>query len=218
MPIAIGTLRTELRDHTGDDATTLDDQAADLLLNRSYWEITDKFPLREKETAATFSFEAGIRLYNVPTLFEAVRHIIISDTSDNKHVTLRQMDLEVYHSKYDSDVDARGKPTHYIRSGSQFYVFPTPDKTYNGVIEYWKGLSDLSDFNTVPDMPRVWHEIILYGAVWRRLLELRELVAAREFKNHQIALVNSTSPVQAKEEADTSRAHIEIPEEITQYP
>lgn len=217
MTIQVSILRTELRDHTGDDTTSLDNDGCDLLLNRSYWELIDKFPFREKEAAATFSYVDGTRLYDVPTSFEAVRHIIVIDDDDDMHVRLKQMDLEVYHQKYVANTDNEGKPEYYIRYNDQFYAYPTPDEAYSGVIEYWKTLTDLSDYQD-PELPQVWHEIILYGAVWRRLLEFRELLAAREFKNHQIALINSTSPVQAKEEADTSLAHVEVPEDITAYP
>jgi hypothetical protein len=48
MSIDLVTMRDELRDHLGQDDVELDDDAADLLLNRAYWELLDKFPFREK--------------------------------------------------------------------------------------------------------------------------------------------------------------------------
>ena len=54
------------------------------------------------------------------------------------------------------------------------------------------------------------------GGHWRGLARLRDFEGAREVKNQQISLINSTVPVESKEEVDSPLAGIEIPSELTQ--
>jgi hypothetical protein len=215
VSLTVANLIDKLRRHTGEDSTDLPDDDATLLLNQSYWELLDKFPFREKEQASTFSYVDGTRLYAAPSPFEAVQHIVVYDTDDNKHTRLKRMSLKWYEDEYDSDDEAEGKPEYYARYGSNYYVYPTPDEAYGGVIYYWTTLDDLSDSQN-PEPPQVWHEIIMYGAVWRRFLENADYIRAREIKNHQVMLINSTSPVEAKEEGDSRFAGIELPPELTE--
>src|SRR6266496_2406681 len=110
MTIDLSSLRSELRDHLGVDDTDLPDTAADLLLNRSYWEILDKFPFREKEVTATFSTVSGTRFYKGPTPFEAIQQLSIEDLNSKQHDPLDHIDSYVYEQKYINRADAQAKP------------------------------------------------------------------------------------------------------------
>lgn len=219
MSLDLVQLRTDLRKSLGGlDTTDLSNTEADLLLNKSFWEIMDKFPFREKQSTLTFDYTDGVRLYTAPSPFEAVLKISISDPTDgadNKHKPLDRMTIDWYEQQYDPDDDQEGKPEFYMRYEDGFYVYPTPDKTYNGVIWYNTTLADLSVANDVPVIPQVWHEIIGFGASWRGWSDLGNLERVTFYRNLQVSLIESTSPVEAKEEEDSPRAGVELPDEMT---
>lgn len=212
MSIELQALRDSLRRHIGVDEDDLDNEATDLLLNRSYWEIIDKFHFREKEVTATFAITAGTRLYNVPSPFEALRKLSVLDPGTGKHHVLDRMTVDVYEQNYDEDTDARDFPTHYVREGCAVRLWPTPKEALTATIKYWTTLSDLAEgSNEVPELPQNWHEIVLLGAVWRGFTEFGDYVRSRLAKAQQTELVNSSVPTEAKEEIDSHRAGIEVP-------
>ena len=55
-----------------------------------------------------------------------------------------------------------------------------------------------------------WHEIVLYGGLWRAFIGMNDYQRANAAKQHQSALVASSVPVEAKEEYDSHRAHLEV--------
>ncbi|KKL27584.1 hypothetical protein LCGC14_2383720 [marine sediment metagenome] len=58
MAIDLAVLRTELRVHLGyesDGTDDLSDGDADLLLNRAFWELLNKFNFREEECSIEFT-------------------------------------------------------------------------------------------------------------------------------------------------------------------
>lgn len=218
MSMNLDTLRTKMRKHTGEDEFDVDDPDVDLLLNQSYWELMDKFPFREKERKSETAFVADQRLYVAPSPFEALQHIaVVQDVNagdSGQHTKLRRMDLKWYEDQYATGDGNTGLPTHYARRDNGFYAWPTPDLAYGMVVYYWTTLADLVADIDVPDMPQVWNEIIMYGGAWRRLLELGDMVRSRELRNHQVGLINSTQPVEAKEEGDSRFVGIDLPEEM----
>lgn len=210
MTLDIIQLRADLRDHTGTDEFDMPTAKADLYLNRSYWEILDKFHFREKEVTATWDTVAGTRLYNMPSPFEALRKLSIKDPATGEHKVLDRTTIDVYERTFDADSDAQGFPVAYVREGCAVRLLPTPDDAYEITQKYWTVLSDLSDSNSVPPIPQSWHEIIMFGGVWRAFLGNRDFVSANATKAHQISLINSSVPVEAKEEYDSPEARLEV--------
>lgn len=204
------TLRDDLRDHTGTDDTDLPDTKADLMLNRSMWEVMDKFHFREKEVTVTFSTVAGTRLYNMPDPFEAMRLLSIKDPDTNEHKKLKRTTIEYYENNYDTDTDAQDFPVYYVREGCAVRLLPTPDDAYELTLKYWTTLADLSDSNTAIVIPPSWHEIILFGAVYRGFLSFGDFVRANGMRQQQIGLINSSVPTEAKEEYDSSDAALSV--------
>lgn len=217
MSLNLAEMRASFRKRCGDvDTDDMSNAAVDLLLNQSYWEILDEFHFREKELVSEITFTDGVRLYDAPTPFEAVQKISMASplATDNKHLPLLRMDIDQYEREYDSDDDAEGKPTHYVRYNSQFYLWPTPDATYDGFVYYWTTLADLSDSNDQPGIPQVWHEIILHGGVARGWLDLNDTTKATYYFNLQMLKKSSIKPTAAKEEDDSQLAGIDIPSEL----
>lgn len=209
MGIDIVNLRSLLRQGTGHDDVDLPDADADLRLNQAYWELLDKFPFREKEVRTTFPTVAGTRAYNVPSPFEALRHLAVVNPVDTQHTPLDQMGIDVYEQKYNEDVTQRAIPTNYVREGCQVILWPTPDQVYTLAMRYLTVLADVGTGQN-PNIPQSWHEIIVYGAIWRQFVIDGDYVRSAAAQKLAVNLINSSVPVEAKEEIDTRRAHLEV--------
>lgn len=212
MGMTTDSLISELREHSGLSEDELSPPDALLILNRSYWEVLDKFPFREKEQTANFSTVAGTRNYTVPSPFEALRQLSIQNPSNNEFTPLDRADIYTHEMTRDSDTDARGFPTRYLREKNAIRLYPVPDDVYSISIKYLTVLDDLDNITNVrnPNLPQSWHEIILYGGLWRLYLRLRDFSASNQYKIQQLALINSAVPVEAKEEFDSHTAHLEV--------
>ena len=156
----------------------------------------------------------------MPTLFESVRNITIQDPGTNSAEAwepLERITLEEYTNKLDDASEVEAVPTRYFREDNGIRLSPIPDKaTYVIKVKHRVTLADLGDANLTVVIPDVWHELILFGGIWRGLLRLKDYENSREIKNQQIALINSTVEVEGKEEIDSPLAGISIPEELTQ--
>lgn len=207
MGLDIAALRTALRKATGTDNSDMPDPDTDLYLNRAYWELLDKYHFREKEVTVTFATIAGTRLYAVPSPFEALRQLSILDPATSQHNKLDQMTPEEYEKVYNEATTSQKLPERYVREACNVRLWPTPDAVYTVTMKYWTVLADLNGVsNTAPPIPQSWHEIILFGGVWRAFVELGDFPRANSVKAHQKALIDSSVPVQAKEEYDTHNA------------
>jgi len=212
MSLSTEELLGELRIHLGDlSLDELSEDEALLLLNRSYWELLDKFPFRAKEVSAKFSTVIGERNYIVPQPFEALRQLSIQDSSSLKWKPLTRDGIFNSEQVRDDTTDSRGFPDSYYREGNKIRLSPIPDNVYSITMKYWTTLTDLS---TNPDIsltiPRVCHEIVLYGGVYRGFLRLRDFTAAKEFKIQQVALIESLPPEESKEEEDSHTIGVEV--------
>lgn len=223
MPIDLAVLRTELRIHLGyesDGTDDLSDDNADLLLNRAFWELLNKFNFREEECSIEFTVDDGEDFISLPTLFESIRKLSILNSTTNQWTPLDRIDINEFERIANDDTSNKGAPEKYFREGIGIRLLSSggggPDATYTLRIKYRVTLADLSSSNTTMVIPEAWHELVLFGGHWRGLLRLRDFEGAREIKNQQIALINSTVPVEAKEEVDSPLAGVSIPRELTQ--
>ncbi len=223
MAIDLTVLRTELRVHLGyetDGTDDLSDDNADLLLNRAFWELLNKFNFREEECSIEFTVDEDDDFISLPTLFESLRTLSILNADTNKWTPLVRADIKEFERVANDDSSAKGAPENYFREGIGIRLYSSaggaPDKTYTLRIKYRVTLADLATGNTTLIIPDVWHELVLMGGHWRGLYRLRNYEAAREIRNVQIGLINSTVEVEGKEEGDSSLAGIEIPTELTQ--
>ena len=222
MAIDLTVLRTELRIHLGyesDGTDDLSDVNADLLLNRAFWELLNKFNFREEECSIEFTVAEDEDYISLPTLFESMRKLAILNADTNVWTPLTRITIDEFERVANDDTSAKGAPERYFREGIGIRLLSSaggaPDATYTLRIKYRVTLADLATGNTTLVIPDVWHELVLFGGWWRGLARLRDFEGAREIKNQQISLINSTVPVEAKEEVDSPLAGVEIPEELT---
>ncbi len=220
MSIDIASFRRQLREHIGlegDDTQTLPDvdsatqTGADTYLNRSYWEILDKFPFREKEIVGTFQTVVGEDYYSTPTPFEAIQHLAIEDLVSKQHTPLDLIGKDYYEQIHVNDPTAWGKPEKYLREDTGIRLEPVPDQIYKITIRYWTVLSDLSNSNTQSPIPQAWHEVILFGGVWRAFIGANnDYVRGQAARAWQASLIDKLTPVESKEKQDTSRAGLRV--------
>lgn len=206
------TLIDELREHLGVDDTELSDENAALLLNRSYWQLLDTYPFREKEVTASFSTTAAINLYAVPSPFEALRSLSITNLDSDALIPLERMTQKLYDQTFVDSEDDEDFPQKYYREKNCIKLWPTPDDAYVITIRYWTVLDDLDETDTLdsPGIPQNWHEIILYGALWRGYLRFGDIVRSERVKGTHAGMINSAIPTEAKEERDSPTAGIEV--------
>jgi len=201
----------DLRSHLGLDEDDLPDEDALLLLNRSYWELLDKFPFREKEVTAAFSTTQSINLYAVPSPFEALKSLSIENPNDNKLTPLTRINQKEYDRKFVNNTDDEDFPQEYYREKNCIKLWPTPDDAYTITIRYWTVLDDLvGATNETAGLPQNWHEILFYGALWRGYLKIGDIVRSERIKNMHSNLINTTVPVESKEEIDSPTAGLEV--------
>ena len=214
MTLVLSDMETEVMEHLGLDATDLTGpwttDRIDLLINESWGEIQNNYPFKEKETTASFTTTAGAFFYQIPSAFEALRLISIEDLNDFSHKPLNRITVHAYESKYVNITTERDKPTMYVREDKGIRLLPTPDNIYNMKLKYDKILSDLSITNATPDTPQVWHEVIVYGAVWRGFARLGDYARSTASQRIQAMLISKIKPVEAKEERDTHLGGLDV--------
>lgn len=206
-------MRSEVLEHLGIDATDLDATGSDnldLLINRSWWEVCDKFSFKEKEALATFNTVAGTRSYDLPTnatSFEALQLVAYKDPDTDAHIHLKQTSWHWYEQNYSEDSDEQDAPEFYLRKDNDLYIYPTPDDVYTITLHYLKTLDDLSSSLAIP---QAWHEIILFGAVWRGKMRQNDSAGAMVFKRHQLALIESSLTTASKEDREQKYHGVEV--------
>jgi hypothetical protein len=210
MGMTLEEIRDELRAHCGVDSTDIDDSSCNIIINRAYWELLNKYPFREAEFTAFFVTVAGQALYSTPTDLMALRLLSIEDPDDQQHTPLVRMTQFDYEQQYQNNASMQAAPTNYLREDGSIRLYPTPDQVYTLTLKYNKILSDLSADAGVPPIPQEWHEILLFGAVVRLYLRLADYERANAAKQHQAALIDSTVPVEAKEETDSHIVGLDV--------
>lgn len=200
-----------------DDQPALTRDEIDLYLNRAFWEIQDKFPFREKERTATFATVKGVRNYDVPQPFEAILHIAIEHPTTKVHSTLKQITTQTYEGEQPTDPhfinteENEGMPEKYVREHCFIRLWPTPDRDYIIIQKRLITLNDISNDNSVPHIPRVWHEIIGYGGLWRAYLDFGDFQRAEHIKQHAATLIATVDSTESKEKAaNTAMAGLQV--------
>lgn len=120
---------------------------------------------------------AGDLRYAYPTTSKTIDfntfRIKRNSTFGNETTLLKTMDYEEYLSKHvddeynTSDTGIRSLPRYIIRApGNQYIVYPSPDKAYELVYEYYSLPVDLILFSDVPDVPEAYRHILVDGAMY----------------------------------------------------
>lgn len=209
MSLDITSFRAKFRKLTGQDSSDIIDSDIDTLLNQSWWEIQDKFRFPQQDASYNFNTIQNTRFYPIPSSVQALRNVILTDSISNRTV-LDPLTVRTMEDGSNTDPSFNAQPINYRREGGNLILFPTPDAIYLITLIYEATLADLSGSNTTAPIPQSWHEIILYGAVWRGFAELGDLVKMTAYQNTQAALIASAVPVESKEQNDTKFAGLYV--------
>ena len=188
-------LRRALGLDTNDELGT--DTEIDLLLNTAWWEIADAFDFREKETSRTYNTVAGTIAYSAAADLLGLQNISIEDPDSGQHTPLTEITIYDYETNYVDQISTRGKPTHYVRKGSQVLLYPTPDAIYEIKEDYWKTLADIAVGGVT--IPQAWHAMIWMNAAFYGYMEAGDLNRAVGYRK----LVGLPSVSDTKETTET---------------
>lgn len=220
MGLSLAQIRAEVLAECGIDATDLDATGTgnlDLIINTSWWDVSDKLDFNEKEDDTTFATITGTREYDLSVkiqaaatvTFEALQRIFILNPDTNDHVPLDEWSVARYESEYNEATTTRAFPTNFVRREGWIRLWPVPDAAYTLTVYFLKTLSDIP--SNGPVVPQSWHEIIKYGAVWRLHHRYRDYNSAREVKQTQMGLIASAQTTQGKEDASKQMIGVEVP-------
>lgn len=212
MGMTLQNLRDSLRCALGIDANDSGgtDAAMDALLNRSLWSIVDNFPFKEKDAVTSYSTTQSIAFVTCPTDNDAIIDVSVLNPNDGKYYPLTRMSKVEYDRCTDTNTSAQNIPSNYIHMDGALYLNPIPDLVYTIQVRYLKQISDLTGVNTPPSVPRTWHEIILFGAIWRGFINYGDYDRSDRAQSKQSSLIASAVPTEAKEEFDSHYAGVEV--------
>lgn len=190
------------------------DTDIDGYLNTSWWEISDSYDFREKESSLGLDTIIGTDSYSLPTavspsIFDSLQTVNIEDLNTCKWNELLLISLQDYENSFINEITFRAKPERYFRRGSNIILFPVPDAVYRIRIYYLLTLADIAAGG--PPIPQSWHESILFGAIWRAFADLGDENKVRMWKALQADSINTKTPVKVKELTDTKMAGVEVP-------
>lgn len=211
MGLSLQNLRDRLRKATGTDTDDLTDADADLYLNMSWWELQDKVNFREREFISEFTISEGDRSITLSDEITSLNHVIsgsiraADEESYSPLVKKEYEDLQIRQSNATEEYDT---PQAYARFNSDIYFWPVPDQDYVVQLQIRKTLDDLSTSGA--PVPQVWHEFILYGAVYRFFMDLGEHRRAAAFRNQQESLAVTTQDDPTKERLGNAYSGVTI--------
>lgn len=219
--LSLAVLRTEVLSELGIDADDLDASGStelDLLINRSWWEIMDKFDFREKEATSTFVTIAGTASYNIPakitpTIWDALQNASIYNPTATQQVNLIAKPIQWYRDNYNSDSNLQAMPTIYVRRENDLILYQTPDDIYTITLDHLAVLADVPSAG--PQCPQTWHEVVMYGAVWRGHMKFRDFNSANSVKAHQLSLIATSLTNSSKEDKLSSKLYgVSVPTRV----
>lgn len=207
--LSLTTLRDELRTHLGLDSTDLPNTNCDLLLNRSKWQLEETLKLPANEVHTTFDTVAGTEEYEQNVPVDSIRLLALNDTEQEKWIQIYKSSEEEYVSRKNTNVEYRGKPTHYFWRGDKIVLYPTPDDVYEIQVTRRELLDDLSDSQTTFETSNALQEILVMGAVYRGFARQRDFNSADRFKRIYNNLLSEYVSFDSKQDEDTRYAQVQ---------
>lgn len=217
MGLTLAKLEADLLTHLGVDLTDFTNGLTDVdtLLNRSYWKVCDVYKFKEKESSVTFPLVSGTSTYVIatltsPVIYDSIQSVAIEDLVTFAHTPLDMMTIQEYESSYINVTTENAKPTRYIRDGQNANIkfWQTPDNIYNVTVYYWKTLNDLVSGG--PLIPQSWHEVILFGAVYRGFYAFGDYNRAKKAKQVYLEMTEESTPVETKEKSNVPNAGLTV--------
>lgn len=228
--LIVSSLRSELREHLGDQMQSLSTPVLDDLILRSYWELQNNYKWRATEgQSGDVTLPAGSEYLDYTVPYTAITGIFLYDTNVEKWNKLEWKSRDEFQIARDG---AEQMPKYYWQTGdpegyvtdpatqgtlvTRVYFNPIADQDYTINIFFERQLTDLNDSYTMSPFPREAHEMILYGAVYRGFLRLRDFNSYERMKAAQENLLAKYVPEEAKVEKDRRTAKVVL--SVRAYP
>lgn len=130
--------------------------------------------------------------------------IKFDDTLDSDTTKLKIISYEEYleryvDQEYNTDTSLQGPPSYVFRSPSlEFGLVPAPDKAYEIVYEYYVANVEMINATDVPNIPEIYRQVIVDGAMYHAYMfrsnEQAAMIAKDKFekgiKNMRTILMN----------------------------
>ena len=156
-------------------------------VNRAYKKICNAFRFYEiDDTDTSIATVDGTSSYSVPS---GIREIISMKVTGDTEYQILQQEMGWY-ERQDTTDDNKGLPEYYIRHGSLFYFWPTPDDAYDIRIQYRTMPDDMSADGDEPVIPEEWHEAIAASAASTACFKYGMAQRGQELKNEYLGLIS----------------------------
>lgn len=120
--------------------------------------VTAQTDFRELFTAVTTTLSAGTEDLTLPTDFSRLYSLVCVGSTGQENIALQQ----ITPSDFDAlSNDSTGRPYFYDVNGDTLSVYPTPDASYDIQLRYWKVPDALSVGTDEPEIPSVYHHLLV---------------------------------------------------------
>lgn len=151
-------MRTEVQAILGGRSDATDDIVDDYI-NAAYKQLAMSFRFYELENTSTSTTTvSGTASYAVPT--GCRQTISIVDTTNKNKLEPRDI---AWYEQQDTSTDVTGAPEYYVRYGSNYLLWPTPDGAYSLRIRY-TALPDTITTGEEPVYSVEWHRVLVFLA------------------------------------------------------
>lgn len=215
MSLTLTRMRELVRKGLGNLSTdNLSDDEVDEYLNMSLWALEDKYPFRTREKNTNTNLVIGQYIYDLSgiTRLDAIESVAVAEDPEKRR-KLARIDRNWWDANF--ELTNRGTPERYFRENNCIYVYPVPDEVLPLEIKHRQGVASLAASNTTTGLPRSWDEIVVQGAIYRGHYYNEDYDQAQKALNFQIGLIKNAVPVEAKEEADSRYARVQV---LTEWP
>lgn len=229
MALTLEVMRALVRKGLGNlTSADIPDADVDLYLNLSLWNLSERFPFKEKECVVETTATIGEAEYAVPHVnaLDAIHSITMrNDDGYSWKLDHKSMDFMEHHrltaegegagEDTPIDVNVEGnkldKPLFYTRWRNTIYLAPRPDEAYIIRVAYWRTVPSLvAGTVETPDLPRNWHEIVVEGAITRGHYYNEDYNLAQQAENFRLSHENSAVMVRDKEKRDNRYARVRV--------
>lgn len=195
----------------------ISDPRVDQLLNLSFWELTSKFPFKEKDLRAEFSTVAGTEDYSIASeinvggvTLDALQGLSVVDSQGKSH-PLQRATEQFLEEEWSSSSEYQSMPEYYVRRADWIRLWPIPDDVYTVRVLLLQTLATLAFLSVeTTGLPREWDELTVEGAITRGHYYNQDYNLAQQAENFRVMKIRTAASVEAKEEEDSRYAGLVV--------
>jgi hypothetical protein len=140
-------------------------------INRTMQDVCRLHNFSFLKVQETITFYENMNTYDLPATYKDELRIWLQLTNDYKQlqpITLQEA-LELF-----PPATTNAEPMYYRLIDSQYIIYPTPDKNYTGILEYYQYLPELVNDEDTNYITNNYPDVLVNGATWRGMVWLQE--------------------------------------------